>query len=327
MNRLVLSMAALLLVSLLAGPAFAQHSARYELRGNDVVLPLCQVVLLEEARLTAQEPGLLASLEVREGKLVRAGQEIARLDDSRARMERDHSSADLSVAVKRASNDVDIRFGIKNLGVAQAEYERAIEANRIHPGTITPTELRRLRLAAERAELELEQARHEQIIQGYVAQAKQVAVDIAQQTIDRHGLKSPLTGMVVERYQEVGEWLDVGDPVVRIVRLDKLRVQGFLNVRDFNTAVVGSQVTVEVMLAGGQTEQFRGVVSFASPEVEPVTGDFRVWAEVENTNLWLQPGMTATMIVHLNDELAAKAAAGALQRRQALTDSPGVMQR
>ncbi len=308
---------------LLAAPLAAQPSSKYSVRGNDVILPLCQVVLLEEARVSVEEAGLLAVLEIREGRLVKAGQEIGRLNDSRPRMELEQVEADLSVATKRASNDVDIRFAVKNLGVSRAEYDRALEANRIHSGTITPTELRRLRLAAERAELELEQARHEQVVNGVVAQAKQVSVDMMQQTIERHAVKAPLTGMVVERYREVGEWISPGDPIVRIVRLDKLRVQGFLNVRDFTTRVVGSPVSVEVRLAGGRIEQFPGTLAYVSPEVEPVTGDFRVWAEVENTNLWLQPGMTATMTIHLSDELAEAAAAGILQSRREANDSLG----
>jgi multidrug efflux pump subunit AcrA (membrane-fusion protein) len=40
-----------------------------------------------------------------------------------------------------------------------------------------------------------------------------------------------------------------------------------------------------------------GEIVFVSPEINPVSGQVRVWAEVDNLQGYLKPGMRATMTV------------------------------
>ncbi|HEY1068118.1 MAG TPA: HlyD family efflux transporter periplasmic adaptor subunit, partial [Pirellulales bacterium] len=101
-----------------------------------------------------------------------------------------------------------------------------------------------------------------------------------------------------------GEWVNPGDPVVRILRIDRLRVEALLNARDFGPEIAGSLVTLDVTMPGGKREQFPGKLVFVHPEIEPVTGNFRVWAEVENRQLMLRPGLIANMTIHLSDAAA-----------------------
>ncbi|MGE0610128.1 MAG: hypothetical protein AB7O62_23755, partial [Pirellulales bacterium] len=95
--------------------------------------------------------------------------------------------------------------------------------------------------------------------------------------------------------------------VLRIVRLDRLRVEGFLNASEHNPhEVMNRPVLVEVPLAHGRVEQFRGKVVFVSPLVE-ADGEFRVWAEVVNRtegDQWLLlPGLNAAMSIELGRTL------------------------
>jgi macrolide-specific efflux system membrane fusion protein len=96
-----------------------------------------------------------------------------------------------------------------------------------------------------------------------------------------------------------GEWVEVGKPVVRIVRLDKLRVEGFIHVRDALPGdIVDRSVKVAVELARGQKREFTGKITFVSPLVQ-AGGDYRVWADVDNRreqDQWLlRPGLEAEM--------------------------------
>jgi hypothetical protein len=38
-------------------------------------------------------------------------------------------------------------------------------------------------------------------------------------------------------------------------------------------------------------------VVFVSPEVEPVTGQFRIWSEVRNRDGLLSPGLSGTLTI------------------------------
>jgi macrolide-specific efflux system membrane fusion protein len=54
---------------------------------------------------------------------------------------------------------------------------------------------------------------------------------------------------------------------------------------------------VTVDLPGQPKTRFPGIVTFVNPEIDPVNGQFRIWVEVDNPKLQLQPGMRAEMTV------------------------------
>jgi len=100
--------------------------------------------------------------------------------------------------------------------------------------------------------------------------------------------------------------------VLRVVNMDNLRVEGFLNADVFAPEQVqDAKVTITVELAAGRKATFPGTIDYVSPLVE-ATGDYRVWAEVKNRPgggkyPWLlRPGSEAEMWIELN-ELAATA--------------------
>ena len=98
------------------------------------------------------------------------------------------------------------------------------------------------------------------------------------------------------------------DPLARIVRTDRLRVEGYVDAAKWGPEQVRDRpVTVEVPLAGDTRESFTGRIVFVSPLVES-GGDYRVFAEVDNrkapsSQQWLlRAGQTATMTVHARQQ-------------------------
>ena len=73
-----------------------------------------------------------------------------------------------------------------------------------------------------------------------------------------------------------------GDPLVQLVRLDRLRIKGFLNARDYAPGdVIDRPARVRVSLTGGRQEEFTGRVVFVSPK-EEADGKFAIWIDVQN---------------------------------------------
>jgi len=103
---------------------------------------------------------------------------------------------------------------------------------------------------------------------------------------------------------EKGEWVAAGESVIQVVRVDRLRVEGFLSATEFGPEeIAGRPVLVEVQFAGGRSARFSGNVVFISPLVQ-AGNKYRVRAEVENRaengHPLLRPGMSATMTIPLN---------------------------
>ncbi len=271
---------------------------------EEPVLRRCLVSVVEEARVPAREAGVLVELSIKEGDTVRRGGAIARIDDSQPRFEKQKATAEHDQAIAKAESDVDVRYSVAAEKVAEAEVEKAVASNRRIPGSVTQVELARLQLNQKKSELQIEQAQLERQLSSLDVQSKEVEVLAADNRIGRRQIASPIDGMIVQVYPHLGEWMQPGDPLARVVRTDKLRVEGYVDSSKYEPSIVHNRpVTVSVMFADEREESFKGRIVFVSPLVEP-GGDFRVWAEVENRQAkdsveWLlRAGQTATMTIH-----------------------------
>ena len=269
---------------------------------SEPVLSNCLVSLVEEAKVPAREAGVLLELAVREGDAVRSGEMIARIDDNQPQMEKRKAKAEHDQAVAKAESDVDIRYSIAAEKVAEAEHMKALESHTKVPGSVTEVERNRLKLNEQKSELQIEQARLEQRMSVLAAASKGVELEAAENAVERRLIKSPLDGVVVQIFPHQGEWMQPGDPLAHVVRIDKLRVEGFVNAGQWNAEDVRDRpVTVEVQMAGGRREAFEGRIVFTSPLVQ-AGNNFRVVAEVDNrqtADRWLlRAGQTATMTIH-----------------------------
>jgi len=282
--------------------------ARAAAADPDPVLERCLVSLVEEAKVPAREAGVLFELVAREGDVVARGDVIAKIDDNQPQMERRKAKAEHEQAVAKAESDVDVRYAVAAEKVAQIEYEKAAESDRKVPGSVTRVELNRLQLNEQKSELQIEQAQLERKLAELAAAAKGVEVEAAENAIERRLVTSPLAGIVVQVFPHQGEWMQPGDPLARVVRADKLRVEGYVDSTRWNPEQVRDRpVTAEVVLAENRREKFAGRIVFTSPIVES-GGDYRVFAEVENrqaegTQQWLlRAGQTATLVIHSQEK-------------------------
>ncbi|MEX2142800.1 MAG: efflux RND transporter periplasmic adaptor subunit [Pirellulales bacterium] len=282
-------MAALLMIACMC----VRHvNAGQALRVENVLL-----TLIEEVELPAKEPGAMAELAVREGDVVEPGRQLALIEDDEARMAASKAEGELAIARTKAENDVAVRFARKAQEVAAAEYRRAQESVEKFHKSVSATEMDQLRLTTEKSLLEIEQAELEQSITRLTMRQKEAELESAQLKLKRHRLTAPFAGMVVQIKKHRGEWLNPGDSVLRLVRLDRLRVEAFVPARDFAAHLEGRRATLIIDAPRTGPAQFEGTVVFVSPEVDPVNGQVRLWAEVDNEQLLLRPGQPATLII------------------------------
>ena len=125
---------------------------------SSIVVPECRIRLIDEVQLSCERSGILDEV-VAEGGTVRQGESVARIRDHLIR-------AACAIAEAEAENDVEVRFARKAVDLAQLKYVRSMEANKAIPGTVSELELGELRLGAEKALLQLEQAEHQFAIAG-----------------------------------------------------------------------------------------------------------------------------------------------------------------
>jgi multidrug efflux pump subunit AcrA (membrane-fusion protein) len=263
----------------------------------------CLVALIEEAQVPAQEAGVLKKILVHEGQAVEADQLLAQIDDAKAQMELLVATAKHKVAQEKAGDDINIRYAQAACETAKAEYAFNSDANKRQPGSVPQVRMNELWLKCKETELSIDKAKLEWRVAGHEADAAKAEADAARENIRRRQIHSPLTGVVVTLQRHEGEWVTPGDPVLRVIRVDRLWVEGYLSASDLSRAEVeGRPVTVAVELARGRRVPLAGKVVFANP-ITDAGGKFLIRAEVANQNTgghWLlNPGLNASMSIAL----------------------------
>lgn len=262
--------------------------------------------IVQSVDIAAATSGVLTELIPREGAIVEKGSLIASIELRAAELKAKRAAVELDVARKQSENDVDVRYATKAHAVAVAELGRAEEINRSIANSISLREIDRLRLIVERTRLEIEQAQHKTAVFLLEQQLKETELEIAQHELDQHTVSAPIGGMVVHVEKEPGEWVIPGDLVVRVVRIDRLRAEGFLHVSQASQDLRGKSVTVSVEVPGSSPMTADGRVVFVSPDANAVNGQARVWVEVQNEDGKLRPGLRATVHIHMEREPQAE---------------------
>ena len=79
--------------------------------------------------------------------------------------------------------------------------------------------------------------------------------------------------------------------------MDRLRAEGLIDHQVVGNDATGTPVTLRVMLEEDSPTEFSGNVVFVNPEIDPVDGKVRIWAEIDNEGMQLRPGLRGDMFV------------------------------
>jgi membrane fusion protein (multidrug efflux system) len=106
-------------------------------------------------------------------------------------------------------------------------------------------------------------------------------------------VKSPVDGLVNERYVEQGEYVIPSAPVFDVLSIDPVRVTVDIPERSVSSLNIGDTVPFEVISQPGRV--FAGAVAYISSKAETGNNAFRVELKVPNSDGTLRPGMIASV--------------------------------
>jgi multidrug efflux pump subunit AcrA (membrane-fusion protein) len=270
---------------------------------SSVTIKDCQVDLDEKAEVPAQEAGVLLKLPVKEGQYVKKGELLVQIDDLLALRDQDVANYKLAVAKEQAASKINVEYATAAAKVAEAVYLGDVEANNKVANAVPLAMVRQHLLEQRAADLSIKKSEMELRIASLQAKVSDAELAQATEKVEHRRIKSPLAGQVQKIYRHVGEWVQAGEPVLHVVQVSSLRVQGTLNISEYAPEeVMGRPVTVKVVFARGRTETFNGDIVFVDPMVE-LGGNYLVRALIKNreeNGQWLlRPGMEAEMTIQL----------------------------
>ena len=275
--------------------------------------------------VSAQATGLLIrEVLVDEGNLVKRGQVLARLDDTRLQAERARAQAEVAEAVARLD---ELRAGTRSEELARAEEavnssaaavrqaesnlslaQGRVENNRFlaAEGAITADRLNELVDILESEESELQQARadlreDEQFLQELQAGPRPEAIRQAEAQLARAQadervvaaqlqdtrILAPADGRILERQARVGDVVSSGDTLFSLTEGDRLELRLQLPETQLGQIRPGQTVTAT---ASGFSEPFEGTIREIQPAVDEDSRQATVKVDLPASDR-LRPGM------------------------------------
>lgn len=232
----------------------------------------CQIEPERVADVGSPVIGVIERIEVDRGERVRKGQVLAVL---RADVER----AALSVASSRAESNADVQAASASAIFNRERLQRAEDLFRQQ--FISQQALDQARTEANLAEQKLAQARDQR-------QVSQREREVAAAQLSQRVIRSPMDGVVAERYLSAGERIDE-KPLLRIARIDPLRVQLVVSTSMYGQVRFKQAVNVIPELPGAQPVTAR--VMRIDKVIDPASNTFRVQLVLPNAQHALPAGL------------------------------------
>jgi RND family efflux transporter MFP subunit len=238
--------------------------------GQSSERPVVQIVYVngtvtspQSAVLSPAVGGLIERIDVDAGDLVEKGDVVVALDRELENLQLERARAE----------EAQARSGLEDA------RRRLREAEEIGPERGIPeTQIKTLRA---------EVARDESALAAVVAAARQQAA-----VVRRHDVRAPFSGVVSERFADVGEWVGPGDGLVELVATDGLRFDFRVPQTYFTRIDRGTPVELSLDALAGET--IPGRIKAIVPVKDPGARTFLVRVEADADHpLRVTPGMSA----------------------------------
>jgi membrane fusion protein (multidrug efflux system) len=215
------------------------------------------------ARLSPEVAGRVAEVRVDAGDRVAAGDTLLVLDATLAQLALDGATAATELAHEELA---DARRRL-------ADAERLVKSRGIPQ---TEVEARRSEVRADAATLKLREAEQRR----------------EQERLRRYVMSAPFAGVISRKLSEIGEWVAPGDQVLELVADRGLRI-------DFPVAQgyyprISADTRIEVRFASLPAQPLVARVGEIIPVSDPSARTFVVRVHLQQPNLPLMPGMSAS---------------------------------
>jgi len=229
----------------------------------------------------APAEGVVAGVNVDRSSSVKKGQILVEMESSVER-------ATLEKAKAMATFNGEIGLEKTQLAFAKRAHGRfkRLEAIANHDKDQAATEILRVSHRLKKAREKMTLAKFE--------------LKKAQAILNRCSIKSPISGVVVERYVSPGEYVN-NQPLLRVAQIDPLRVEVIVPAQVFGRIFPGMTATIvpELPQYGEQT----ATVTIVDKVIDAASSTFGVRLELPNAELQMPSGLRCLVRFEINENV------------------------
>ena len=227
-----------------------------------------------EVDVRAQREGMISQLAVEEGRQVKSGEILGRLDDRAMQSELEKARADLLVA----QDNVKYKEAENKAKEANLKRQQLLRTS----GLSSDADLEQAEFEAKATVYEIES--WNALVKSNEAQIQSLNIELEQTQF-----RAPFSGVVARRYVRVGQTVSKDDPCFRISQLGPLQVNFQVPESSSERPSVGSPVRLNIVADAKRS--FSARIIKVGPNVDPASDSYDVTAQLDGNVAGLSPGM------------------------------------
>jgi hypothetical protein len=239
-----------------------------------------------EIIVSAEATGKIMEISVKEGMNLTAGDMVGYIDTLQLYLQKERLLAG-SDAVRARRADVGKQIAvleqqISNLNVELERAKRLVASNAGNTKTVDDIESQintlNRQIEAQRSVLERGNLSADKESHGIELQVAQT-----EDMIRKSRIVSPITGTILAKYAEPGEFTAIGRPLFKIADLENMILRAYFTYDQMSGLKLGDEVQVSTSTGKSEGAVYKGVISWISEEAEftPKT----IQTKDERTNL------------------------------------------
>lgn len=221
--------------------------------------------------VSAETGGKILNFSAEEGDSLIAGQQIAAIDSAMLILQRNQIAMQQS-STESSSPDIAAQAASLRSQIAHQEHEAERFARLYAAGAGT-----RKQLDDTRAQVKVLKGQLEALLSSLGknrsslsdnALALQYQREQVEDRISKSSIKSPITGTVLVKYAEAGEYATPGKPLLKMADLNRIYLRSYFTASQLADIKLGQKVTVIADFGGDEQYEYPGTVTWISQESE-----------------------------------------------------------
>ncbi len=238
---------------------------------NDVAYDASGVFETTEVIVSAKTQGEILSFDIQEGQSIRQGDTLGQIDAVQLLLRRQQLEQSRQANDQRQLNLADQVAALKQQ-IANAKTEKERFQGLLQAKAATQKQVDDIAYQISVLERQL-QATTEQIRSANTSLQSQgegigTQISSVEQQISDATILSPITGIVLTKYAEAGEYATPGRALLRVANIKDMKLRAYVTAEQVTALKIGQKATVYADQGESDRKAYEGIVSWISSEAE-----------------------------------------------------------
>lgn len=238
---------------------------------NDIPYDASGVFETTEVIVSAQTTGELLSFTVEEGMNVKADEKLGYVDTLQLALKKKQLTATLAATdskwLDEKRQSASLRQQIINLERERKRFGDLLEADAATEKQVDELDYQIDVLKRQLSATEEQLNSHNKSLDGQCLSLEAQLAQLENQ-IEKSVVSSPVSGTVISKYAEPGEFVQPGKSLFKVANLEKMKLRIYITADQLTMLKIGQKVKVYADKGQDERQEYEGVVSWISDKAE-----------------------------------------------------------